>query len=197
MPITNNNSNPTVVVNEQVNKIVVNTPGPQGPIGLQGTQGAQSTQGTQGTRGVQGLIGDDGFIAQSEPPENTSLLWLDTDEPEAVRPYSTRLFLSNSTSVEFDRGTKTGVSFATYEISLIQSTGTSLRFLQVAYIPSAGYPALINSQTFATQGTVGTISFDIDISNSDIWIAKLSVSNASTSNAVVVVTRNTYANEIF
>jgi len=33
MPITNNNSNPTVVVTEQVNKIVVNAPGPQGPRG--------------------------------------------------------------------------------------------------------------------------------------------------------------------
>jgi hypothetical protein len=33
MPITNNNNNPTVVVTEQVNKIVLNTPGPQGPRG--------------------------------------------------------------------------------------------------------------------------------------------------------------------
>jgi hypothetical protein len=33
MPITNNNNNPTVVVTEQVNKVVVNTSGPQGPRG--------------------------------------------------------------------------------------------------------------------------------------------------------------------
>ena len=33
MPIINNNDNPTVVVTEQVSKIVVNTPGPQGPRG--------------------------------------------------------------------------------------------------------------------------------------------------------------------
>jgi hypothetical protein len=33
MPITNNNSNPTVVVTEQVSKVVLNTPGPQGPRG--------------------------------------------------------------------------------------------------------------------------------------------------------------------
>ena len=33
MPITNNNSNPTVVVTEDVSRIVVNTPGPQGPRG--------------------------------------------------------------------------------------------------------------------------------------------------------------------
>ena len=33
MPIVNNNNNPTVVVTEQVNKVVLNTPGPQGPRG--------------------------------------------------------------------------------------------------------------------------------------------------------------------
>ena len=33
MPIINNNDNPTVVVTEQINKIVVNSPGPQGPRG--------------------------------------------------------------------------------------------------------------------------------------------------------------------
>ena len=33
MPIINNNDNPTVVVTEQVSKIVLNTPGPQGPRG--------------------------------------------------------------------------------------------------------------------------------------------------------------------
>ena len=33
MPIVNNNDNPTVVVTEQVNKVVINTVGPQGPRG--------------------------------------------------------------------------------------------------------------------------------------------------------------------
>jgi hypothetical protein len=33
MPTINNNSNPTVVVTEQVNKVYVNAPGPQGPRG--------------------------------------------------------------------------------------------------------------------------------------------------------------------
>jgi hypothetical protein len=50
MPITNNNSNPTVVVNEQVNKIVVNTPGPQGPRGqgiLNGSGAPASNLGFQ------------------------------------------------------------------------------------------------------------------------------------------------------
>jgi hypothetical protein len=55
--------------------------GPQGVQGTQGLQGVQGTQGTQGIQGIQGIIGDDGFVAQTEPPTNTSLLWLDTDEP--------------------------------------------------------------------------------------------------------------------
>jgi hypothetical protein len=33
MPIVNNNDNPTVLVTEQVNKVVVNSVGPQGPRG--------------------------------------------------------------------------------------------------------------------------------------------------------------------
>jgi hypothetical protein len=33
MSIINNNNNPTVVVTEQLNKVYVNTPGPQGPRG--------------------------------------------------------------------------------------------------------------------------------------------------------------------
>ena len=33
MPIANNNNNPTVIVTEQVNKVIVNTTGPQGPRG--------------------------------------------------------------------------------------------------------------------------------------------------------------------
>lgn len=33
MPIANNNSNPTVVVTEQVNQVVISTSGPQGPRG--------------------------------------------------------------------------------------------------------------------------------------------------------------------
>ena len=57
--------------------------GNQGTIGTQGLQGVQGTQGTQGIQGTQGKIGDDGFVAQTEPPTNTSLLWLDTDEPAA------------------------------------------------------------------------------------------------------------------
>jgi len=33
MPIINNNDNPTVVITEQINKVVMATPGPQGPRG--------------------------------------------------------------------------------------------------------------------------------------------------------------------
>lgn len=51
MAITNNNNNPTVVVTEQVNKIVVNTPGPQGPRGktiLNGNGAPSNNLGFQG-----------------------------------------------------------------------------------------------------------------------------------------------------
>jgi hypothetical protein len=171
--------------------------GTQGVLGLQGNQGTQGVLGLQGSQGVQGLIGDDGFVAQSGPPENTSLLWLDTDEPEAVRPYSTRLFLSNSTPVEFDRGSKTGISFATYEISLIQSTGVYQYFTQINYRPGIAFPAAAIQQLFGGSGAVGTLNISFDFSDNNIWIAKVSVSNASTSNAVVIITRNVYANEIF
>ena len=57
---------------------------PQGLQGTQGIQGIQGTQGIQGIQGIQGLIGDDGFVAQAEPPTNTSLLWLDTDQPASA-----------------------------------------------------------------------------------------------------------------
>jgi hypothetical protein len=52
--------------------------GSQGTTGSQGLLGAQGIQGTVGLQGIQGIIGDDGFVAQSTPPTNTSLLWLDT-----------------------------------------------------------------------------------------------------------------------
>jgi hypothetical protein len=170
--------------------------GIQGIQGLQGTQGIQGNTGAQGIQGIQGLIGDDGFIAQASPPENTSLLWLDTDEPEAVRPYSTRLFLSDSTSVEFDRGPRTGTSVATYEIVTIQSTGTSLHFLQILHSPSNPSPGRYSMLEFSSMGPISVPNISINLSNNDVWVAKLSISNASTSNAVVIVTRNTYANEI-
>jgi hypothetical protein len=54
-------------------------------------QGIQGTQGIQGIQGTQGLIGDDGFVAQAEPPTNTSLLWLDTDQPASSLNLGTTL----------------------------------------------------------------------------------------------------------
>jgi collagen type I/II/III/V/XI/XXIV/XXVII alpha len=63
------------------------TTGLQGSTGLQGLIGLQGiigSQGITGTQGIQGIIGDDGFVAQTEPPANTGLLWLDTDEPAVV-----------------------------------------------------------------------------------------------------------------
>ena len=61
--------------------------GSQGITGSQGTTGntgSQGITGTQGIQGIQGIIGDDGFVAQTSAPENTGLLWLDTDEPAEV-----------------------------------------------------------------------------------------------------------------
>jgi hypothetical protein len=65
--------------------------GTQGIQGITGTQGVQGTQGIQGIQGIQGLIGDDGFVAQAEPPTNTSLLWLDTDQPASTLNLGTTL----------------------------------------------------------------------------------------------------------
>ena len=58
--------------------------GSQGLTGSQGTTGNTGSQGITGTQGIQGIIGDDGFVAQTSAPENTGLLWLDTDEPAEV-----------------------------------------------------------------------------------------------------------------
>ena len=51
MPIINNNDNPTVVVTEQVSKVVVNSPGPQGPRGksiLNGNGAPSNNLGLEG-----------------------------------------------------------------------------------------------------------------------------------------------------
>lgn len=51
MPISNNNTNPTVVVTEEVKQIVLNTPGPQGPRGrtiLNGTGAPSNNLGLEG-----------------------------------------------------------------------------------------------------------------------------------------------------
>jgi len=51
MPIINNNDNPTVVVTEQVSKVVLNAPGPQGPRGrtiLNGNGVPSSNLGLEG-----------------------------------------------------------------------------------------------------------------------------------------------------
>lgn len=51
MPVVPNNSNPTVVVTENVSRVVVGTPGPQGPRGrtiLNGTGAPSNNLGLQG-----------------------------------------------------------------------------------------------------------------------------------------------------
>lgn len=57
---------------------IIGSQGIAGLQGLDGIQGSTGAQGLTGTQGTQGIIGDDGFVAQTTPPSNTSLLWLDT-----------------------------------------------------------------------------------------------------------------------
>jgi hypothetical protein len=66
------------------------TQGVQGTQGIQGHDGLQGLigiQGIQGVQGIQGNVGDRGIVAQTDAPLDTSILWLDTDEP-AVDPNS-------------------------------------------------------------------------------------------------------------
>ena len=73
--------------------------GSQGPQGAQGagTQGAQGAQGTgaqgnDGAQGPQGFTGDPGIYesADSIPPTNVDILWLDEVAPAAVGPQGTQ-----------------------------------------------------------------------------------------------------------
>ena len=73
--------------------------GSQGPQGAQGagTQGAQGAQGTgaqgnDGAQGPQGFTGDPGIYesADSVPPTNVDILWLDEIAPAAVGPQGTQ-----------------------------------------------------------------------------------------------------------
>ena len=61
--------------------------GAQGSQGYQGVQGA-GTQGVQGSQGYQGTTGDPGIYesADSVPPANENILWLDEVAPAAVGP---------------------------------------------------------------------------------------------------------------
>ena len=56
--------------------------------GTQGYQGAQGSQGVQGSQGYQGTTGDPGIYesADSIPPPNENILWLDEVAPAAVGP---------------------------------------------------------------------------------------------------------------
>jgi hypothetical protein len=55
-------------------------PGPEGPEGVQGPEGPQGETGEPGPQGDPGVNGDTGIIFQSEPPEETDILWADTSE---------------------------------------------------------------------------------------------------------------------
>ena len=69
--------------------------GSQGDFGFQGNDGAQGTQGDQGNdgaQGPQGFTGDPGIYesADSVPPTNVDILWLDEVAPAAVGPQGTQ-----------------------------------------------------------------------------------------------------------
>lgn len=69
--------------------------GPQGPQGLQGDTGPAGPtgpQGPQGPAGADGFVGADGtsgVVIQAEPPVDTDVLWIDSDD--AVTPYLAEL----------------------------------------------------------------------------------------------------------
>ena len=59
--------------------------GEKGDTGAQGPQGEKGETGTQGPQGETGPAGKDGrIIAQAEAPEDTSVLWVDTQDESAV-----------------------------------------------------------------------------------------------------------------
>ena len=59
--------------------------GPTGPTGATGPTGPAGADGFVGSDGATGPTGPEGIVAQEEAPENTDILWLDTNE-EAVAP---------------------------------------------------------------------------------------------------------------
>jgi hypothetical protein len=64
---------------EEWEYVVVGGQGPQGPVGPEGPQGEQGPPGTDGVIGVDGEQGPPGIVAQTEPPLDTSIIWVDTD----------------------------------------------------------------------------------------------------------------------
>lgn len=68
------------LVDEDSSQFVeVGTFGPTGATGPQGPAGADGADST--VPGPQGEQGESGIVAQAEPPEDTSVLWYDTDAP--------------------------------------------------------------------------------------------------------------------
>jgi hypothetical protein len=58
--------------------------GATGPQGVQGVTGATGPTGPAGATGPTGATGPEGIVAQTTAPTNTSILWLDTDEPAVI-----------------------------------------------------------------------------------------------------------------
>jgi hypothetical protein len=101
--------------------------GPQGNTGAKGDTGNQGLTGLSAYQVAQlagftgteaqwlaslvGAQGDDGFIAQANPPVDTNILWLDTDEPAATP----ELYLPSSPTFSYTNGILTSISYATGE----------------------------------------------------------------------------------
>jgi hypothetical protein len=61
--------------------------GPQGATGATGATGAQGPRGVQGVQGVKGDKGDMGdkaVVFQDNPPADTEVIWVDTDEESST-----------------------------------------------------------------------------------------------------------------
>lgn len=105
-------------------RIVLGTPGPQGPQGLQGPQGAVGPQGPQGEVGIQGPKGDSGPAGPQGPAGSAGCQWR-----EIYAPTSNFLDLGwNSYTVLRDvssNGTKSYQSFRALS-SLVSVTSTSV-----------------------------------------------------------------------
>lgn len=108
-------------------RIVLGTPGPQGPQGLQGPQGAVGPQGPQGEAGIQGPKGDSGPTGPQGPAGSAGCQWR-----EIYAPTSNVLDLGwNSYTVLRDissNGTKSYQSFrALSSLGFVTSTSVCSR----------------------------------------------------------------------
>jgi hypothetical protein len=200
------------------------TTGSQGTTGTQGTTGAQGTTGTTGSQGVQGLqgvIGDDGFVAQPTAPANTSLLWLNTDEPAAAPARALQLKFPSGAYVRTPHSGATsfqpmGLNITYYTPIYIPDTTTVDRITMRTGTGFNGTGAyrlgIYNNSVSDTPGTVlldaGTVSataattnYEITISQSlsagFYWLAFNCTSLPAGSNSIVNISSSSTITNLF